>query len=120
MRIVIADDSRVERAQLTRILTQAGHEVVEQCENGEQAVAAVAKHKPDAVILDVVMPRMTGDAAAQEIAKSEYLPAIVFATKNSQKNLTDLADRLGAAVTVKMYKPEHVLGSLERAYGNRR
>lgn len=120
MRVVIADDSMTERGMVTRILTQAGHTVVQACENGEIAVTAVAAHKPDLVILDVVMPRMGGDAAALQIAQGEHVPAILFATKNTQVALQEIADRVGAAITGKPYDPPKLLASVERAYGNRR
>lgn len=120
MRVVIADDSRIERAQVTRILQDAGYTVVASCENGEQAVAAVKEHAPDLVILDVVMPRMTGDLAGREIAQGTPVPAIVFATKNSQRALQDIADALGAAIAVKPYDQLQFLKAVEDACGKRR
>ena len=118
MRCVIADDSRTERARVTQILTAAGHTIVEACENGEQAVKAVRQHSPDLVILDVVMPRMTGDAAGQEI-RAFSNAGIIFATKNSQTALQEIASRIGAAISVKPYSEAKLLAAVEVACGNR-
>jgi twitching motility two-component system response regulator PilH len=63
-RIVIADDSPTLRRIVTSVLTRAGHEVV-QAEDGLQAVQAVLAHQPDAVVLDVQMPRVSGFIAAR-------------------------------------------------------
>jgi CheY-like chemotaxis protein len=119
MRCVIADDSRTERARVTQILIAAGHSIVEACENGEQAVKAVKDHSPDVVILDVVMPRMTGDAAGQAIRAFSDV-AIVFATKNSQAALQEIAKNVGAAISVKPYTEANLLSAIEVACGNRR
>lgn len=119
MRCVIADDSRTERARVTQILTAAGHTIVEACENGEQAIQAVKQHAPDLVILDVVMPRMTGDAAGQAIRAFSNC-GMVFATKNSQVALQEIAKNVGAAISVKPYTEQKLLAAVEVACGNRR
>jgi DNA-binding NarL/FixJ family response regulator len=56
VRIVIAEDSVLLRAGLTRLLTDAGEEVVAAVGDGDAAVDAVAAHHPDLVVLDVRMP----------------------------------------------------------------
>jgi twitching motility two-component system response regulator PilH len=58
-RIVIADDSPTLRRIVSSVLTKHGHEVV-QAEDGIGAVQAVFAHQPDAVVLDVQMPRVSG------------------------------------------------------------
>ncbi|MCU1486382.1 MAG: two component transcriptional regulator, LuxR family [Actinomycetia bacterium] len=56
MRIVIAEDSVLLRAGLTRLLTDAGEDVVAAVGDGEQAFDAVERHQPDLALLDVRMP----------------------------------------------------------------
>src|SRR6266700_471236 len=56
MRVVIAEDSVLLREGLTRLLTEAGHEVAAAEGDGEQFLRAVAGHTPDAVVVDVRMP----------------------------------------------------------------
>lgn len=63
-RIVIADDSPTLRRIVTSVLTKEGHEVVA-AEDGVGAVQAVFEHQPDAVVLDVQMPRVSGFIAAR-------------------------------------------------------
>jgi len=63
-KIVIADDSPTLRRIVTSVLTKAGHEVVA-AEDGIGAVQAVFLHQPDAVVLDVQMPRVSGFIAAR-------------------------------------------------------
>src|SRR5436305_5921471 len=62
--VVIADDSPTLRRIVSSVLTREGFEVVE-AEDGVEAVQAVLRTQPDAVILDVQMPRVSGYVAAR-------------------------------------------------------
>ena len=56
MRVVIAEDSVLLREGLTRLLGEAGFEVVEAVDDAEQLLRAVERHHPDVVVADVRMP----------------------------------------------------------------
>ena len=62
--IVIADDSPTLRKIVTSVLTGAGYECV-QAEDGVEAVQTVFRHQPDAVVMDVQMPRVSGYVATR-------------------------------------------------------
>ncbi len=72
-RIVIADDSPTLRRIVTSVLTKDGHEVVA-AEDGIGAVQQVFTHQPDAVVLDVQMPRVSGFIAAR-VLKDDWQTA---------------------------------------------
>ena len=72
-KIVIADDSPTLRRIVTSVLTRHGHEVVA-AEDGIGAVQAVFLHQPDAVVLDVQMPRVSGFIAAR-VLKDDWQTA---------------------------------------------
>jgi DNA-binding NarL/FixJ family response regulator len=63
LRVVIADDHYLFQQILQLTLEQEGMEVVQVASTGRQAVDAVIKHKPDLVLLDILMPEMDGLAA---------------------------------------------------------
>jgi DNA-binding NarL/FixJ family response regulator len=65
MRIVIAEDSVLLRAGLTRLLDDAGEDVVAAVGDGDTLVAAVELHQPDLVIVDVRMPPTQTDEGVQ-------------------------------------------------------
>jgi CheY-like chemotaxis protein len=71
--IVIADDSPTLRRIVTSVLTQSGHEVIA-AEDGIGAVQLVFEHQPDAVVLDVQMPRVSGFIAAR-VLKDDWQTA---------------------------------------------
>jgi twitching motility two-component system response regulator PilH len=62
--VVIADDSPTLRRIVTSVLTREGFEVIA-AEDGVEAVQAVFRVHPDAVVLDVQMPRVSGYVAAR-------------------------------------------------------
>jgi DNA-binding NarL/FixJ family response regulator len=56
VRVVIAEDAVLLRAGLVRLLSEAGHDVVAEVDDGPSLVAAVTTHEPDLAIIDVRMP----------------------------------------------------------------
>ena len=61
MRVVIAEDSVLLREGLTRLLAEAGHDVVAAAAEAEEFLRAVAAQQPDAVVVDVRMPPTFSD-----------------------------------------------------------
>jgi two-component system cell cycle response regulator len=84
-KILVADDSESDRAAARDALSAAGHTVVE-ATDGQQALEIFARDRPDLVMLDVVMPRMSGLETCRILkAKTQhtYLPVIMVSTRNS-------------------------------------
>jgi two-component system chemotaxis response regulator CheY len=67
IRVLIADDEAHIRAVIARIVSALGAEVVAEAGDGEQAVALFGQARPQMVILDINMPRLTGDQALARI-----------------------------------------------------
>ena len=59
MRLIVADDSLLLREGISRLLTEAGFQVVGLASTGEEALAQVEQHKPDVAIVDIRMPPTT-------------------------------------------------------------
>ena len=84
-KILVADDSATEREDARKALCAAGYEVVEAV-NGPSALEIAVRDRPDLIMLDVVMPRLSGLETCRILkAKSQgrYLPIIMVSARNS-------------------------------------
>ncbi len=84
IRTLIVDDEAPARARIRHLLkNESDFEVIGECANGRQAVAAVQKQRPDLVFLDVQMPRLGGFEVCAAIA-GEFMPLVIFVTAYDQ------------------------------------
>jgi two-component system LytT family response regulator len=81
---ILIDDERNSREALhKKILTHCSNvNVVAQCANGEEGLAAIAAHKPDIVFLDIEMPRMNGFTMLQQLPEQSF--ELIFTTAFNQ------------------------------------
>ena len=96
LRILLAEDEALIRMDLAEMLTEAGHEIVGQAGDGEQAVALAQQTAPDLVVMDIKMPGMDGTSAAEQIGR-EGLAPVVMLTAFSDKNLVERARAMSIA-----------------------
>jgi DNA-binding NarL/FixJ family response regulator len=94
MRVVLAEDSVLLRAGLTKLLTDGGFEVVAAVPDGDRLLSAVDAHQPDVVVVDVRMPPTHTDEGirAALIIRRQY-PAIavcVLSQYVEERYATDL------------------------------
>jgi CheY-like chemotaxis protein len=78
VKVLIADDDRLVRVQVADLLGDLGHAVVI-AENGLEAVAVAARERPDLVVLDFLMPKLSGlDALRAMRARGLEAPAVLL------------------------------------------
>lgn len=96
MRILIADDAAFMRMVLRKLLETAGHEVVGEAANGEQAVLEYKRLKPDLVTMDITMPVMDGIIATKEIRRFDPKAKIIVTSAMGQNAMVKEAIMSGA------------------------
>ena len=89
--VVIVDDHAGFRLQATRLLQDAGYQVVGSCGDGASALAAIAAMRPDVVLLDVQLPDIDGFAVMSKLATPEP-PTFVLI---SSREAGDYGSRIG-------------------------
>jgi len=84
LRILVVDDSATIRRSAESMLTSAGYDVVT-AENGFEALSKVARHNPDLIFVDIMMPRLDGYQTCAIIKNnSQYrsTPVIMLTSKD--------------------------------------
>jgi len=80
IRAIIVDDEPLARRGLELRLREAADvEIVRQCANGREALAAIGELQPDLMFLDIQMPGLSGFDVVKQVPQ-ESLPMIVFVT----------------------------------------
>ena len=86
--VLLADDDRAIRESVARALELEGYEVVA-VGDGAQALEAVAKHQPDVLVLDVMMPTMDGLAVSRFLrSRANRTPILILTAR------TEVSDRV--------------------------
>jgi len=88
-RILVVDDNAANRDIITTRLQTHGYETL-QAADGEEALAAVKQHRPDLVLLDVMMPNLDGIETCRRLkgdATLPFLPIILVTAKVDSKDI---------------------------------
>jgi len=95
-RVLIADDHRLLRDALTRLL-ESECEVVGCVADGRAVLTDAARLEPDIVVLDVAMPLLNGLDAARQLRQAMPRVKVIFLTMNEDPDIAAEAFRLGAS-----------------------
>jgi CheY-like chemotaxis protein len=102
MRILVVDDDRAVRESLRRSLAFNGYQV-ELASDGQAALDAVMAHRPDAMVLDVMMPRLDGLEVCRRMrAGGDDLPILVLTARDA---VSDRVSGLDAGADDYLPKP---------------
>lgn len=96
VRILIADDNSLMRKVLYTIMSEEGHEIVAEAEDGQDAVEKYFTIKPDIAMLDIIMPRMDGMMALRTILKGDPNARVLIITAVQSTEMVKLAFKIGA------------------------
>lgn len=90
MRILVVDDESLNRFLLIHMLEENGYRDCFEAETGEEAIEVAERITPDLVLLDVMMPGISGYEVAPELKKQQagiYLPIIFITALDDEESL---------------------------------
>ena len=119
-KVLVVDDAAFMRMMLKDILVKNDFEVAGEAENGNVAVAAYQKVKPDIVTMDITMPEMNGIEAVKAIKAIDPESKIIMVSAMGQQPMVIEAIQAGATdFIVKPFQPDRVVEALNKALGER-
>lgn len=114
-RILIVDDAIFMRQILKDILTKAGHMVVGEASNGDEAYLKYKTLTPDIVMMDITMPNCDGITGVKKIMKDFPKATIIMCSAMGQKSMVLDAIQSGAKdFIVKPFAPDKIIQSVNR------
>jgi two-component system chemotaxis response regulator CheY len=118
LNVVLADDAPFIRDILKQLLTRQGHTVVGEAENGEQALRIALEKNPDLVIMDIVMPLMSGVQATKEIKeKNPKIKIVACSTLDQENMLTKIIEAGAEDFISKPFDVKNVMTIIEKVCG---
>ena len=118
-KILVVDDSPTLLSGTTKILESAGHVVVPAV-SGEEGIAKSLIEKPDLIVMDVVMPGISGFQATRQIStddETKHIPIVMLTTKDQETDKV-WAKRQGAKdYVVKPPEKKELLSKIDALLG---
>ncbi len=120
-KVMLVDDLTFTRLMQKDILEPAGHQVVEEAQNGLEAIEKYKKlmaegNKPDVVIMDITMPEMNGLEATKKILEMDPEAKIIICSAMGQQKIIIEAIEIGVKdFIVKPIKEERLLSAIDKA-----
>ena len=110
VRILVVDDHEVVRQGIRTILSARPEwEICGEAVNGQEAIRLAEELRPDAIIMDITMPVMSGLEAARQITRNKNSPPILIFTMHESRSLADSVRETGARGFVFKSRASHDL-----------
>ena len=86
MRVLLADDHGIVRRGLRSLLEEAGLSVVAEAADGLEAIRLCEEHRPDLLIVDIGMPKLSGIEVATRAQKLERPPGVIVLSMHADES----------------------------------
>ena len=117
--IMVVDDAAFMRVSLIKIIQKAGHRIIDEAENGQEAVAKYKEIEPDLVTMDITMPKMDGLEAVKKITEYDSNANIIMCSAMGQKALViETIDAGARDFILKPFNERFVLKAINRTLEN--
>jgi two-component system response regulator NreC len=96
LRVLLADDHGIVRRGLRSLLEETGHSVVAEAADGLEAVRLCEEHRPEVIIIDIGMPKLSGIDVAARAQKLDRPPAVIILSMHADESYIIRALAAGA------------------------
>jgi len=114
-KILVVDDEPNIREALTDLLVANNFEVVTAAD-GEEGIEKTKSAHPDLILLDIMMPKVSGLELLKEIkgsAKEAHIPIIILSAKSDVDTLNEAMWNYADKYITKPYQPEELVASIK-------
>jgi two-component system chemotaxis response regulator CheY len=101
MRILVVDDNELTRYTIKSLLANLGHEVAGEAADFDEAVRFFAELKPDAVLLDLILPGKSGIEVLEQLRRLDPKCKVVILTAVEQSEIDLKLSGLGATAILR-------------------
>ncbi|MCX9083905.1 MAG: response regulator [Candidatus Methanoperedens sp.] len=113
-KILLVDDAAFMRLMLKKIIVPTGNEVLEAVD-GSDGVAKYKEHRPNLVLLDIIMPSMDGIECLKQIIAHDRNARVIMCSSIGQKTVVNDAIKIGARdFIIKPFDAERVLEAVSK------
>lgn len=118
-KILIVEDEGMVALVMRWNLERLGYEVCDAVSTGEGAIASVAQHRPDLILMDVHLPgRISGIEAARQISEGYTIPFIFFTGYSSEEVAQHTGTVEAAACLTKPVEMQELAAAVKSALEN--
>ncbi|MEK4029834.1 MULTISPECIES: response regulator [Bacillaceae] len=112
MRILIADDEEVLRMLIVDTLEEEGHALTEAAD-GQEAIECFEKEVFDLLLVDYMMPRMTGIEVIRKVRETSAVNIVMLTAKTQQKDLEEAKEAGANFFLPKPFSPLKLIELIE-------
>lgn len=114
MKVLVVDDNVMTRDLIKDLLTEMGHQVVGEAENGDQAVKLFSEQRPELVLLDLIMPGKNGIEVLGELKAIDPAAKVMMVTAVQQDIITrELLEKGAAGILHKPFMYDELEAALK-------
>jgi len=116
-KVLIVEDDHLVSEMIRGILEELGYEIVGEAEDGHEALSMIKEVKPDVVIMDIKMPKMSGIEASILIQKHFPTPIVILSAYETEDLVKEASEAGVGAYVVKPPQPAELFRAIEIACG---
>ena len=115
LKVIIVDDSDFSRNIVSRMVTEAGYQIVGEAASAEEALTLIKEKEPNVVITDIVMPEVSGIELTEKISEKYDGISVIVISSLSQEHIVLEAISAGASDFIpKPIQKQQLVDSLEK------